>query len=351
MDTASTDPASPRSASPSPSPSPRRRPLPAAALVAVLAACAGLAPGATARAATAVSFLVTPVLIGASQLPADYTTDYLEDGDGAFDNVFIDGQQISFGTNASGVIVFTASPACGQHTLTIAEVRGSFTRNTTGTFFVACITATPGTFTAAQQPAQITVTGGVFAPQVPVTLQIDGNPAGQATVAAGATTITATATANGLGCGQHTVTATQLYTPPQEGATTETVIATAPLTVTQCARLTVNPSVMPDGTLTHVTGTGFNPGEQVALTWQDQAGAVLEACSPTAIGASAVTADGSGNIDVFCLAVPHESLGAEQISAAQSATTQMPAEQVTAPVVVEGGSMQPSTGDELIFRR
>ena len=330
---------------------PRRRPASAAALVTVLAACGGLAQGAAARAAVAPSILVTPVLIGASQLPATYTTDYFEDGDGAFDNVFVDGHQITFTTNDSGDIMFTASPACGQHTLTIEEVRGAFTNDTTGTFFVACITATPGAVVSSQQPATITVAGGVFAPLVPVTLQIDGNPAGQVTPGRGSMSISTPVTANGLACGQHTVSATQLYTPPQEGASTETVVATAPLTVGGCARLTVNPPVMPDGTLTHVTGTGFNPGEQVAITWQGEGGAVVDACSSTALGGQAIAADASGNVDVYCLALAHESLGAQQIAAVQAATAQLPAEQATAPVVVEGGSMQPSSGDELIFRR
>jgi hypothetical protein len=319
--------------------------------VTVLAACGGLAQGGAARAAVAPSFLVTPVLIGASQLPATFTTDYFEDGDGAFDNVFIDGQQIQFTTNDSGDIVFTASPACGRHTLTIEEVRGEVTSNTTGTFYVACITATPGTIATTQQPATITVAGGVFAPELPVTIQIDGKEVGKTTTTARTMTISTPVTANGLGCGQHTVSATQLYTPPQEGAATETVIATAPLAVGGCARLTVNPPVMPAGTLTHVTGTGFNPGEQVAITWQGAGGSVVDACSPTAIGGPTVAADGSGNIDVYCLALAHESLGAEQIAAVQAATAQLPAEQATAPVVIEGGSMQPSTGDELIFRR
>jgi hypothetical protein len=317
----------------------------------MLAACGGLAEGGAARAAVAPSFLVMPVLIGASQLPTTYTTDYFEDGDGAFDNVFVDGQKIAFSTNDSGDIVFTAAPPCGQHTLDIQEVRGELTNDTTGTFYVACITATPGVIGTGQQPAQITVAGGVFAPTVPVVVRIDGTQVGQATTGRGAMTISTPVTANGLGCGVHTVSATQLYTPPVEGAATETVIATAPLTVAQCARLAVNPPVMPDGTLTHVTGTGFNPGEQVALAWQGPGGAVIDACSSDAIGGQTVTADGSGNVDVYCLALAHESLGAEQLSASQAATAKLPAEQATAPVVVEGGSMQPSTGDELIFRR
>ena len=330
---------------------PRRRPASAAALATVLAACGGLAQGGAARAAVASSILVTPVLIGASQLPATFTTDYFEDSDGAFDNVFVDGKQIPFAANGSGDIVFTAAPPCGQHTLTVEEVRGEFTGNTTGTFYVVCVTATPGVIATTQQPATITVAGGVFAPLVPVTIRIDGNLAGQVTPARGTMTISTPVTANGLGCGQHTVSATQLYTPPAEGAATETVVATAPLMVGQCAQLTVNPPVMPDGTLTHVTGTGFNPGEQVAITWQGPGGAVAEACSSNAIGGQTAAADGSGNVDVYCLALAHESLGAQQIAAAQAATAQMPAEQATAPVVVEGGSMQPSTGDELIFRR
>ncbi|HEU5334180.1 MAG TPA: hypothetical protein VFU73_15475 [Actinocrinis sp.] len=331
---------------------PRRRPASAAALVAALAAWGGLAQGGAARAAVAApSIFISPVLIGASQLPATFTTNYFEDSDGAFDNVFLDGQQIPFTVNDSEDILFTAAPPCGQHTLTVQEVRGEITGDTTGTFFVSCITATPGAIATTQQPATITVAGGAFAPLVPVALRIDGNQAGQVTPARGAMTISTPITANGLACGLHTVSATQLYTPPEEGAATETVIATAPLTVGQCARLTVNPPVMPDGTLTHVTGTGFNPGEQVAITWQVPGGAVVDACASNAIGGQSVAADASGNIDVYCLALAHVALGAEQIAADQAATAQVPAEQATAPVVVEGGSMQPSSGDELIFRR
>ena len=85
--------------------------------------------------------------------------------------------------------------------------------------------------------------------------------------------------------------------------------------------------------------------QAVTLTWQTIAGVQLSACSPNADSAPAPTADATGKLDTYCYARPHQVLGAAQIVAVQST------ELAAAPVVVEGGSMQPSSGDQFIFRR
>jgi hypothetical protein len=123
--------------------------------------------------------------------------------------------------------------------------------------------------------------------------------------------------------------------------------ATAPVTVVGCARIIVDPGVLQQGMLTHVTGTGFLPRTPIAVTWQSLDGTLVGACAPDAISSPALTTDSSGRIDVFCLALAHLAIGALRIAAEQ------PPETETAPVLVEDGSMQPSHGNEnqFVFRR
>jgi hypothetical protein len=103
--------------------------------------------------------------------------------------------------------------------------------------------------------------------------------------------------------------------------------------------------VIEQDTLTHVTATGFLPKVALTLTWQTRAGQTLMTCSPDAITAPALVADAAGDIDVYCLAFIHGALGTLQIAAFQNP------ERESVPVVIEAGPMQPSSGDQFVFRR
>jgi hypothetical protein len=295
-----------------------------------------------------------PPVVGQAQLPFTFNTD---DEFFSGDTFLLDGKQLPIGPGYGPVwvgsneadrplVTLTAQTlSCGKHTLDDEYfVEGALDQESEGTFFISCITATPGTVIGTQEPVPVKVTGQLFNLAGTAILKIDnqvgspiGVPNGQANTVVPAQNLT---------CGQHTVTVTQTVRA-------QTITANAPLSVTQCARITVDPAVLPTGTLTHVTGTGFTPNEPVKLTWQDAAGTVLDACSANTVGGPPITANASGAIDAFCLALPHANLGAEQIAADQqsSGIVPLPAEHVTAPVVVEGGSMQPSTGDGFVFRR
>ncbi len=316
---------------------------------------------------------VVPDPIGSAQLPAAFTVHPNVNPATGY-SLTIDGvpQQFSIVDNQ---MTFTAAPTCGAHTANVQAVivvPGAVRPRATGTsisFFVACVTLSPSSITYTSQPATITVTGDDWIPDSPLALSLDGHPIGHGANTDELGAFTAAIPVSGLGCTPHTVTADQL--PPVETTYSE-VIASAPLTITDCPgtttttppatppssrgpKITADPPVITEGGLTHVTGTGFAPDQPVALTWLADptapapppsplpAGAV--ACSPNADAAPPVTADSTGAIDVYCYARPHEILGAAQLVAVQGTA------QATTPVVMEGGSMQPSTGDQFVFRR
>ena len=250
---------------------------------------------------------------------------------------------------------------------------------TTVMVYCPTVQVTPNPLSTGGGPATFTVTGSGYPPDRAVILTLDGTQLpfnNTYTDPNGA--ITTSVSNPALACGSHRLTMTSQPPPIIEweihSAAPSTVDATPPIpastTITVngvgCApspspsptppqsvpppshgtpKITANPTVLVDGTLTHVTGSGFVPSQPVTLTWQTLAGAKLSVCSPNADNAPPLTADAKGAIDTFCYAVPHEMLGAEQIVAVQGTA------HAAAPVVIEGGSMQPSSGDQFIFRR
>ena len=343
---------------------------PAALISTVLVViCAGLAGGQAQAASpapnlpscvdvTKPSVQIFPSVIGQAQLPATFTTTdpYFAGRGGYFDAITLDCAKLSVtpvleGESRYVSFIGAASLSCGQHVFDDKYYAGGTVpdQETFGTFTVSCITANPDIIIGTRQPVPITLTGSVFPQDFnSFTVDIDGTPLTTSPTFNG-DAFTTVITASGLACGKHTITVNDKMggSPP--------VIATAPLTVVQCSQptLTANPAVFVDGSYTHVTGAGFAPGQPVALTWQTVAGATLSVCSPTADSAPSLVADATGNLDTFCYAPPHQILGAAQIVATQTTTVGavQSVQHAAAPVVIEGGSMQPSSSEnEFIFR-
>jgi len=238
---------------------------------------------------------------------------------------------------------------CGQDAVTL-DKGGPVLATTAIAVFCPTIAVTPNPVDSGGHAATLTVTGTGFPANRTIDLGFDGQ---NRTVV--------TSDANGAvhgpisgispACGPHQAIATARPPAAAAGAGQGAVLsflpisATAPVIVVGCARITANPSVIEQGTLTHVTGTGFLPKVALTLTWQTPAGQALAACSNDAVSAPAVVADAAGNINVFCLAFIHGALGTLQISAFQNP------ERETVPVVFEAGPMQPSSGDQFVFRR
>jgi hypothetical protein len=369
----------------------RRSSATAAPIVTVLVVvCAGLAGGGQAQAASPgaspspiptllpcqtpiaqARITITPSVVGRAQLPATFTTDdRYSAGSGGYKDVYTldcaaaNVTPVSVGDFTDASFTGDSTLSCGQHVFDDTYFAGGPPPDQEfyGTFTVSCITANPGTINSTQEPAQITVAGGPFltfvqdaAHKNTFTIDIDGTRVagtpGPPPVVGVQGTINTVIAAQGLSCSTHTITVNE------DMGVGATITDTAPLTV-QCTQpppgnptMTANPTVVVDGDLTHVTGTGFTPGAPVTVTWQTTSGTVLYGCSANALTGKPLNADASGKIDTYCLALPHGEMGAEQIAGDQPAAGQTPAEHATAAVVVEGGSMQPSTGDQFVFRR
>jgi hypothetical protein len=237
---------------------------------------------------------------------------------------------------------------CGLNPVTIAHGGPVLA---TGSIAVFCpaITVTPNPVDSGGGKTVLNVAGTGFPANRTVDLGFDGQTR---------TTLTSDAsgavrgTIGGISpaCGLHQATATAH--PPAGVPAAQAVAlgylpvgASTAVTVVGCARIIANPSVIEQGTLTHVTGVGFLPRTAVTLTWQSPAGHVLAPCSSNAVSVPALAADAAGSIDVFCLAFPHEAVGNLLMAAAQNPEIE------TTPVVVEEGTMQPSNGDQFVFRR
>jgi hypothetical protein len=257
----------------------------------------------------------------------------------------------------TGVTVPATVASCGDDTVNLLS-NGSVAATTSVRVYCPAVQITPDPLDSGGGRAQFTVTGEGFPQQRDVTLALDnagGSFADVGTDANGA--FAKSADLPQLACGSHLLTATgasgQVVIQAERPAAVDPypeLPTSATFTVTGCAPpvLAANPSVFDDGTLTHVTGSGFSPGQPVTLTWQDRSGRSVTPCSPTADPAPPPTADASGAIDTFCFAPPHQIFGAAQIMATQ--TTTRGTQQAAAPVVVESGSMQPSEGDQFVFR-
>ncbi len=281
---------------------------------------------------------VTPTPVASAQLPTQLTVapsnfplaeEYVLTLDGVQ-------QQISYVEDGTE-LAFTAAPACGAHTVVLSQRYRATTVSAQAPLTVLCPTLTlnPPTIAQPGEPVRVTATGGAFHAAVPVSVLVDGNPVGNGTTdETGGVTVAFPA--DGLPCGSHQVTLTEQTRTP--------LSATAPLTVTGCpaaagtATLAINPVVVQTGMLTEATGSGFAPGQPVVLNWQAPDGTPL-------LGSTTVTASATGTVDTFCIVFDNDELGARQLVATQGTTT------AQTPAVVDGGTMQPSTGDQLVFRR
>jgi hypothetical protein len=274
----------------------------------------------------------------------------------------VSGTADSSGRYVSGDVPVPAGvAACGQNEVDWYTDH-DFVASAEVTVYCPAVQVSPNQFDSGGGADSFTVTGTGYPPDRDVVFTIDNAQSGFDNVFTDANGAFAKATSHdALPCGPHQLTATGQ--PPEipqwfrEGPTStvsefQPLPASAAITVAGCAtpppvgrpKIAANPVVITDGTLTHVTGTGFRPGEAVTLEWETTAGAALSQCSPDAVSAPPLSADAQGNIDTYCLAEPHEVLGAVRIVA-------LPAH-VAAPVVVEGGSMQPSSSDDqFVFRR
>jgi hypothetical protein len=268
----------------------------------------------------------------------------------------------------NGVSIPPGVATCGTDTVNLVWI-GQVQASTTVHVFCPTVTVTPDPVNSAGGPASFTVTGAGYPASRDVALTLDGatNTALKDVVTDANGGFTESPSVTALTCGTHTLTGTAGSGQPviqsvQASAVDPypTLPASTTFTAIGCGtpsgqpKLTANPAVIVDGMYTHVTGTGFVPNQPVVLTWQTPAGVTLTNCSPTADSAPPLSADGNGAVDTFCFAPPHVIIGAAQIVATQNATQDGIAvtDKAAAPVVVEGGSMQPSSGDdELIFRR
>ena len=280
------------------------------------------------------------------------------------------------GNYDSGAVPVPANVVtCGQDEVDWYSA-GDFITKTAVAVYCPTVQVTPNQLDSAGGPASFTVTGAGYPPARVVDLTLDNSqsPFDGNFSTDGTGAFTKSTSVQALPCGTHQLTAASLpaLIPKRIRAGTNSVVAWPPLpasttlTVTGCTpppsryapKITANPAVITDGTLTHVTGSGFLPDQPITLVWETLAGATISTCSPNALSASPLVASQNGGIDTYCLARPHDVLGAVQIAAVLAPINNLGAvglpaapRQVAAPVVVEGGSMQPSSGDQLIFRR
>jgi hypothetical protein len=281
---------------------------------------------------------ITPGVVTPAQLPTQFTVTPNHFPLRELYTLTLDGvaQQYTF-VNDGTALGFTAAPACGTHQAVLTQRYRATTVSAPAPITVLCpaLTLNPASITQPSEPVQITAQGTGFQDGQPVSVLVDGHPVASGTTGPGGS-VTMPFPANGLGCGNHQVTLVE------NGPLTPS--ATATLAVTNCqsgagnATLAINPVVLQPGMLTEATGSGFVPNQPVVLSWQATDGTPL-------IGSTTVTASATGTIDTFCMVFYNDQLGDRQLVAQQGATT------ATTPAVVDGGTMQPSTGDQLVFRR
>ena len=213
-----------------------------------------------------------------------------------------------------------------------------------GTLTVTClpsIAVNPPVIAEAAEPASVIVAGTEFYANTAVTISLNGQTVGSlVTTAAG--DFSTTITAQGLNCGSYTVTASQPGSAPAQPALSADgtlIVDKCPTQVKQgVLTLALNPAVLEPGELTLATGTGFVPFQPVTLTWRAPAG------GPALIGTQTVIAGKHGTISTYFLVMPNDLLGPRTLVATQAPGT------VTANALVEGGAMQPSSSDRLLYR-
>jgi hypothetical protein len=289
------------------------------------------------------SIAVSPNVVGNQQLPSTFqVTPQNFPSPGGF-TLMVDGTPQAFTTTAGGGLDFTSSPSCGAHQVTLSQTFSEQLISASAQITVLCpqITLTPSAIGLASQPATVLVTGGQFHPNQPVTISLNGTNVGS-TVTDETGSFRLPITAAGLDCAAHQVTASEQATP---GGAAFLLSASAQLQVTACTQtLAIDPAVIRRGELTHVTGTGFAPGNPVTLTWQ------LHGGGAPLLGTLTVTPGTDGSIAAFFLVMPGDLLGTRQVVATQGAGSQE-ALKLTADALVEPGPMQPTSGGHLIYRR
>lgn len=215
------------------------------------------------------------------------------------------------------------------------------------TAYCPSIQLAPNSLTYASEPTTVQLTGSGFVDSSPIQILIDGHSVAQGTSnATGA--VAMPVTISGLGCTPHEIT---VQMPPTGAAPTVANSASAPLTVTGCPpttpqtpptapkpTLSANPDVVEQGQVTHVTGTGFTPNSPVVLSWQPTSGSGTQS-GPT------VTSNASGDIDDYLVVLLNDLYVPCDLVATQGAAS------ASTPVLVQGGSMEPSSNDQLVFRQ
>ena len=218
------------------------------------------------------------------------------------------------------------------------------------TAYCPTIQLAPNTVTYASEPTTVQLTGTGFVDSSPIQILIDGHAIGQGTSSTTGA-VTMPVTISGLACTPHEVT---VQMPPAGAAPTVANSASAPLTVTGCPpattpaqppstpaskpTLTANPDVVEQGQVTHVTGTGFTPNSPVVLSWQPTSGSGTQS-GPT------ITSDAAGDIDDYLVVLLNDLYVPCDLVATQGAAS------ASTPVLVQGGSMEPSADDRLVFRQ
>lgn len=260
----------------------------------------------------------------------------------------VDGQPQTI-TGSPADIAFTAALDCGAHPVQLTEQLGNAAATAGTTLVVMCaqISLAPASIRRSDEPTTISVAGTGFHRGRTVRYGVAGGPTSSGQISATGLFELPLPVA-GLDCGVYQVSAVEL--PSLSSVGPPPFQASAPLTVTGCPgaptpppgrapTVRVDPAVVQVGMTTHVTGSGFTPGQPVTLAWAMPDGSPLP-------GDCAAGADATGVIDTYCLVLPHGLLGARTLVATQGALT------ARAAAVVDGGTMQPvGSDDQLLFRR
>lgn len=280
---------------------------------------------------------VTPTPVANSQLPTQFVVQPADFPAARTRQLTLDGvPQTPVSVNDGTGLGFTAAPGCGTHQVVLSVPYRGAVVSAQAPITVLCptVSVNPSTIAQSAEPVQVSVVGGSFHPNQPVTVTVDGTTVGHGTTD-GNGGITLPFPATGLGCATHQVTLTEQSEVPLSASTTLTVTCQS---AAGTATLAINPIVLQPGMLTEATGSGFAPNQPVVLTWQAPDGTPL-------LGSTTVTASATGTIDTYCMVFDNDLLGDRQLVATQGTTT------AQTPAVVDGGTMQPSTGDQLVFRR
>ena len=336
---------------------------------------------------------------GTFSITTNINGENVDDGE-SFPVFFTGASTVQVGTlteDDSDIFGGTFSPSgavCGTNTVTVKDVLdGETLGQGSTTIFENCpaIQLNPATVAQSAEPTTIQVTGTEFLPAIAADVTL-GDAQAEPDVT-GRGTFTTPITVRGLACGTYPVTAAMVldviqagiqgsgapavlagaFSPlggvgmPLAAPTSTAETATAPLTVTcpsspspsasaspsaspssspsgppGAVTLTASPDVVSIGSVTSVTGTGFAPNTPVTLSWQIAPGVTLPATT------TPINPDATGAITDPLIVLLPAAPGKCSLIATQGTAT------ASAPMVVQNGSMEPSTGgqgnDQLIFR-